>query len=78
MFDTFGATAYYSDMDRTDYMSTADAAKLLSVSRQTLYNWINEGKVPEPSRHPETGHMRWKPEDIQRIRVIQQELEGAE
>jgi excisionase family DNA binding protein len=59
-------------------MSTADAAKMLRVSRQTLYNWLAEGKIPEPPRHPRTGHMQWKAEDVQRIRLIQQELGGAE
>jgi len=65
-------------MDRCEFMSTAVAAKMLRVSRQTLYNWLAQGKIPEPSRHPQTGHMQWKPEDVQRIRLIQKEFGGAE
>jgi predicted site-specific integrase-resolvase len=55
-------------------MSTRQVAKLLGVSRQTLYNWINEGKVGEPSRHPLTKHMQWKAEDVQRIFMSMQEV----
>jgi excisionase family DNA binding protein len=65
-------------MKRCDFMSTADAAKLLRVSRQTLYNWLAEGRVPEPARNPRTGHMQWKPEDVQRIRLLQQEMGGEQ
>lgn len=57
-----------------DYMSTRDVARLLGVSRQTLYNWLKEGRIPEPVRHPLTLYPQWKPEDVDRIRGI---LTGA-
>jgi predicted site-specific integrase-resolvase len=64
-------------MDRIEFMSTAEAAKMLAVSRQTLYNWLNEGKIAEPTRHPDTGYMQWTPQDIHRIRMsLCEELEG--
>jgi excisionase family DNA binding protein len=78
LFDTFDHKPYDSDMDRRDFMNTADAAKLLRVSRQTLYNWMAEGRIPEPARDARTGHMRWRPEDIQRIRLWQQAMGGEE
>lgn len=52
------------------YMSTREVAHLLGISRQTLYNWLKEGKIPEPSRHPLTSYPQWKPEDVDRIRTI--------
>jgi excisionase family DNA binding protein len=72
LFDTLPLKPYYSDVERFDFMSTADAAKMLRISRQTLYNWLAEGKVPEPSRNPRTGHLQWKAEDVQRIRRIRE------
>lgn len=63
-------------MRGNDYMSTKAVAKVLGISRQTLYNWLNEGRIPEPARHPLTNHMRWKAEDVQRIYLIMQEGRG--
>jgi predicted site-specific integrase-resolvase len=54
-------------------MSTQEVAKVLGVARQTLYNWLNEGKISEPMRHPVTNHMQWRPEDVQRIRLQAEE-----
>jgi predicted site-specific integrase-resolvase len=51
-------------------MSTVEVAKLLGVSRQTIYNWLKEGKIPEPARHPSTFYPQWRPEDVDRIRLI--------
>ena len=60
-----------------DLMSTSQVAKVLGVSRQTLYNWLNAGKIPEPVRHPLTKHMKWKVEDVTRIQRFLQEEERA-
>src|SRR5262245_23164936 len=38
------------------YMSTREVAKLLGISRQTLYNWLKQGRIPEPTRHPLTSY----------------------
>jgi DNA-binding transcriptional MerR regulator len=54
-------------------MSTAEVAKLIGVSRQTLYNWMQAGLIPEPPRNPLTNHMRWQPVDVERIRRIVKE-----
>ena len=58
-------------------MSTRQVAKVLGVSRQTVYNWLTAGKIPEPPRHPLTHHMRWKAEDVNRIHRILQEGDQA-
>jgi predicted site-specific integrase-resolvase len=60
-------------MARDDYLSTSEVAKLLGVSRQTLYNWLQAGRIPEPPRHAMTNHMRWQPVDVQRIQRIVKE-----
>lgn len=55
---------------KRDYMSTREVAQLLGVSRQTLYNWLKQGRIPAPTRHPLTSYPQWKPEDVDRIRGI--------
>jgi predicted DNA-binding transcriptional regulator AlpA len=63
-------------MARKDHISTAEVAKLLGVSRQTLYNWMHAGRIPEPPRNPLTNHMRWQPVDVQRIQKLVRESEA--
>jgi DNA-binding transcriptional MerR regulator len=59
---------------KSQYMTASEVARMLEISRQTLYNWLKSGKIPQPSRHPSTGYPMWKPEDVDRIRII---LSGA-
>lgn len=40
------------DVDGATYYSKAEVAEAVGISRQTLYRWIDEGKVPAP------GHRR--------------------
>jgi predicted site-specific integrase-resolvase len=61
-------------MRQNQYITSTELARMLEISRQTLYNWLKAGKIPSPSRHPSTGYPRWKPEDVDRIRMI---LNGA-
>jgi predicted site-specific integrase-resolvase len=60
-------------MRQQAFLSTRDVAKILGVSRQTLYNWLAEGKIAEPARHLCTNHMQWQPQDVQRIQQVMQE-----
>lgn len=57
------------------YIPTRKVARLLDISAQTLYNWINQGKIPGPGRHPATKRMQWRPEDVEAVRVL---LAGGE
>jgi predicted site-specific integrase-resolvase len=52
------------------YMTTREAARVLGVTTQTVYNWLKLGKIPIPERHPLTRRMQWKPEDVDRVRQI--------
>jgi len=57
-------------MRKEEYMSTLEVAKVLGISRQTLYNWLAAGRIPEPPRHPQTKHMLWQPVDVQRVQKV--------
>jgi excisionase family DNA binding protein len=53
-----------------EFITTKELALLLGVSRQTLYNWVASGKLPEPRRHPTTGKPRWRPDEVERLRAM--------
>ena len=41
------------------YLTTLEVAHQLQVSKQTLLNWLYDGKVPEPPRNRKvSGHQR--------------------
>ncbi len=50
------------------YLLSHEVAEIFGVTTQTLYNWLRNGKVPEPKRHPVTQYRLWTPQDVQRIR----------
>ncbi len=58
-------------------MSTKEVAKVLGISRQTLYNWLRDGKIGEPPRHPLTHHMRWRAEDVARVERARMEAHAG-
>lgn len=48
------------------YLTTVEVAHELSVSKQTLLNWLYQGKVPEPPRN-KRGYRLWS---ASRIRLV--------
>lgn len=53
---------------RKEYLTTAEVARILGVSTQTIYNWIRQGKVSEPERHPLTSYRLWTLKDVDLVR----------
>lgn len=58
--------------DRSDveYLTTHRVARILSISKKTLHNWVQTGKVPHPPINPDNGYFLWTMADIQTIRSI--------
>ena len=56
-----------------NYLLTHEVAELIGVSTQTLYNWLRQGKVPEPERNPVTRYRLWKLHDVETIRTALRE-----
>jgi DNA-binding transcriptional MerR regulator len=52
---------------KSEYLKTAEVARILGVSTQTLYNWLRLGKIPEPERHPITSYRLWTLKDVEMI-----------
>lgn len=50
------------------YLKTAEVARILGVSTQTIYNWLKEGRISEPERHPLTSYRRWTTKDVEMVR----------
>ena len=52
------------------YLTTLEVAHELSVSKQTLLNWLYAGKLPEPPRN-KTDYRLWSPSRVsQATRLI--------
>src|SRR5512143_906078 len=51
------------------YLTTLEVARELSVSKQTLLNWLYAKKVPEPPRN-RNGHRLWSQARLSLIRQL--------
>jgi len=47
-----------------------DLIKILGISKNTYYNWENNGKVPEAKRDPMSNYRYWTDEDIKKLKKI--------
>ena len=51
------------------YLTTLEVARELSVSKQTLLNWLYAGKVPEPPRN-RMGYRLWSPSRVSLVKKM--------
>jgi DNA-binding transcriptional MerR regulator len=67
----FGALYYCLIMFRSarQYLTTAEVARTLGVSTQTIYNWLRAGKISEPERNPLTAYRMWTVKDVDMVRM---------
>jgi DNA-binding transcriptional MerR regulator len=59
------------------YLRTAEVADILRVTKRTLRNWLQKEFIPEPQRNPSNGYRQWTLEDIEAVRRLLQERDGA-
>jgi DNA-binding transcriptional MerR regulator len=67
--------------DRTHsptHFTSHRAARILQVSKKTLHNWVNSGKVSKPATNPENGYLLWTMGDIDAIRIELREKETGQ
>jgi DNA-binding transcriptional MerR regulator len=62
-----------SERGQVEYLSSARVARILDVSKRTLLNWVNSGKVPTPEVNPVNGYLLWTMSDVEAIRTVLQE-----
>lgn len=56
-----------------EYLTTHRVARILSISKKTLHNWVQSGKIPRPPVNPENGYLLWTMTDIEVIRGVLRE-----
>lgn len=64
-------------MRRKAYLNTAEVAELLGITKQTVLNWIRQGRVVEPERNPVNNYRMWSESDVQRLRDMIRERQLA-
>jgi DNA-binding transcriptional MerR regulator len=55
------------------YLTSAQVAIALGLTKGTLHYWIKNGKVPPPEVNPDNGYYRWTLADVEAIRQALQE-----
>ena len=53
---------------RSSFLLTAEVASLMGITKQTIFNWIREGRILEPERNPANNYRLWTEQDVGRIR----------
>jgi DNA-binding transcriptional MerR regulator len=54
--------------ERAGFLTSAQAAVALGLTKGTLHYWIKQGKIPPPESDPENGYYRWTLTDVELIR----------
>ena len=57
-----------ADVKNSQYLSTAEAAQMIGVTKTTLKTWLRTAKVPEPERDPVNGYRLWTLVEVNEIR----------
>jgi DNA-binding transcriptional MerR regulator len=60
------------------YLNTAEVAELFGITKQTVLNWIRQGKIIEPERNPVNNYRLWSESDVQRVRDMIRERQLAQ
>ena len=50
------------------FFRTAEVASLLGITKQTILNWISDGRVLDAERNPANNYRQWTEHDVARIR----------
>ena len=62
-----------SAREGTRYLTSAQVATMLGLSKRNLHYWVKRGKVPKPEVNPANGYYRWTAGDVEAIRNILRE-----
>ena len=68
---------YTEDRQEISYLRTGQVAEILGITKKTLKNWLKSQFIPEPVRHPVNRYRRWTLQDIDSIRRILTQRQGA-
>ncbi len=58
-----------SNYKRTAHLlTTVQVARVLGITKKTLYRMLQDGRVPEPPRNPDNNYRIWLPQQIELVR----------
>jgi DNA-binding transcriptional MerR regulator len=49
---------------RGETLTSSDVAEILGISKDTVYRWLRQGKVPEPLRNPTNAYRVFTQRDL--------------
>ncbi len=49
-------------------LNSAQVARILGVTKKTLYRMLQDGRIPEPPRDPSNNYRIWGQNDVESIR----------
>ena len=49
-------------------LTTAQVARVLGITKKTLYRMLQDGRVPEPGRNLDNNFRVWVPQQVEAIR----------
>ena len=55
---------------RDPYLTTAQVAEILGVTKKTIKNWLRSQWIPEPRRNPLNRYRQWTLQDVAVVRQI--------
>ena len=55
---------------KKNYYLIRDLARILKVTKRTIYNWENAGKIPKVKRDKMSNYRMYTEEDIKRLKKI--------
>ncbi len=50
------------------YLNTGEVAQLIGITKQTILNWLREGRILEPHRNQSNNYRMWTEHDVERVR----------
>ncbi|MGQ0794520.1 MAG: MerR family transcriptional regulator [Deltaproteobacteria bacterium] len=53
---------------------TQEVANIVGVSKKTIFNWLEAGKIPEPRRNEKNNYREWTVHDIAFVQSIKNRL----
>ena len=57
-------------MKKRNYYLAQEVAEILGVTKRTLWNWEEAGKIPKARRDPMSGFRLYSEKDIKRLKKI--------
>ena len=63
-------------MSEKRYFTMKDVIALLGVTKNTIINWEESGKIPLPKRDPIFGYRLWTESELENMRELSKEIKG--